>query len=196
MPPANRLSRPPIKTASHDAAANASERPSSQMIRIGRIAGPHGLRGALRYKPDNPDSDSLNEIDRITIDLAGVRRDYRLVDIGRIGHGMLKLDLEGIADANDAEALKGGIVMVAAAELPPAKAQEFYYFEAIGCDVMLTDGSRIGALAEIFSNGAHDVMVVREGNREILVPVVDHIVKSIDLQARRIVIEPVPGLLD
>jgi len=166
------------------------------MIRIGRIAGPHGLRGALRYKPDNPDSDSLSEIDCITIDLAGVRRDYRLVDIGRIGHGMLKLDLEGIADANDAEALKGGIVMVAAADLPPAKAQEFYYFEAIGCDVMLTDGSRIGALAEIFSNGAHDVMVVREGKREILVPVVDHIVKSIDLQARRIVIEPVPGLLD
>ncbi|HKN02276.1 MAG TPA: ribosome maturation factor RimM [Candidatus Binataceae bacterium] len=196
MPPANRLSRPPTKAASPDAAADATQHPSPEMIRIGRIAGPHGLRGALRYKPDNPDSDSLREIDSVTIDLAGVRHDYRLIDIARIGHGMLKLDLEGIADVDAAEALKGGIVMVAAADLPPAKADEFYYFEAIGCDVMLTDGSRIGALAEIFSNGAHDVMVVREGKREILVPVVDHIVKSVDLQARRIVIEPVPGLLD
>jgi 16S rRNA processing protein RimM len=109
---------------------------------------------------------------------------------------MLKIELAGVADANAAEALKGGVVMVPRASLPPPKPREFYYFQAIGCEVFLTDHTRLGTIAEVFSNGAHDVMVVRGEQREILVPVIEDIVKSIDLEARRVVIESVPGLLE
>jgi 16S rRNA processing protein RimM len=109
---------------------------------------------------------------------------------------MLKIELAGIADANAAEALKGGIVMVSRASLPPIKPSEFYYFQAIGCEVLLTDHTRLGTIAEVFSNGANDVLVVRGKRREVLVPVIEDIVKSIDLDSRRVVIESVPGLID
>jgi 16S rRNA processing protein RimM len=150
----------------------------------------------VRFRPDNPESASLNEIDRITIDTAGVSREYRIVGSAPVGRGMLKLELEGLSDANAAEALKGGNVMVQASQLPATNEREFYYFEAIGSEVVLTDGTSIGSVAEIFSNGANDVMVVRGGKREILVPVIEDVVKNIDLEARRVVIEPVPGLLE
>jgi 16S rRNA processing protein RimM len=109
---------------------------------------------------------------------------------------MLKIELAGIEDANAAEALKGGIVMVSRASLPPTKPQEFYYFQAIGCEVFLTDHTRLGIIAEVFSNGANDVMVVRGERHEILVPVIEDIVKLVDVASRRVVIESVPGLIE
>ncbi len=196
MARANRpASNPPVGTPDARVPGTASKAPSD-LIRIGRIAGIHGLHGALRYKPDNPDSDALADGETITIEIGGDHRSYQLLAVAPIGRGMLKIELDGLSDANRAEALKGGIVMVPPDSLPPAETGEFYYFQAIGCEVVLTDGHPIGTIAEMFSNGANDVMVVRQGKREILVPVIEDVVKSIDLEARRVVIEPVPGLLD
>ena len=73
---------------------------------------------------------------------------------------------------------------------------EFYYYEAIGCEVATTDGRRLGVIEEVIATGANDVWVVRDGAVEVLVPVIENVVKSIDLEARRMVVEAVPGLLD
>ena len=83
--------------------------------------------------------------------------------------------------------------MLATEDIPAAKPGEFYYYEAMGCEVLLTDGSRLGAMEGIFSNGAHDVWVVRDAEREVLVPVIENVVKAMNLPARRVTIEPVPG---
>jgi 16S rRNA processing protein RimM len=107
-----------------------------------------------------------------------------------------RITLEGVADVNAAEALKGAVVMLAAEDVPAAKPGEFYYYEAIGCEVFLTDGSRLGTIEEIFSTGAHDIWVVRDSEREVLVPVIEDVVKAMDFAARRVTIEPIPGLLD
>jgi 16S rRNA processing protein RimM len=191
MPRPTRPARDPA--AAPRASASPSEPPT--LVRIGRIAGIHGLRGALKCRPDNPESESFPTLKTITIETGAQRREYQLLATAPAGRGMLKMELAGIEDANAAEALKGGIVMVASASLPPTKPREFYYFQAIGCKVFLTDHTLLGTIAEVFSNGANDVMVVREGQREILVPVIEEIVKSIDLDSRRVVIESVPGLI-
>ena len=66
--------------------------------------------------------------------------------------------------------------------------------DVIGCEVFLTDGSRIGIIEEIIATGANDVFVVRGEGKEVLVPVIEDVVKEIDVAARRVVIEAVPGL--
>ncbi|MGH7906634.1 MAG: ribosome maturation factor RimM, partial [Candidatus Binataceae bacterium] len=72
----------------------------------------------------------------------------------------------------------------------------FYYFQAIGCDVITTGGQALGQIEEIFSNGANDIMVVRDGKSELLIPVIADVIRAIELEQRRIIIEPIPGLLD
>jgi 16S rRNA processing protein RimM len=166
------------------------------MLRVGRISGTHGLKGALRFRPDNPDSDILAEVKRIFLERDGESREFRLTAIAPLNPTTRRITLEGIADINAAESLKGAVVMLATEDVPAAKPGEFYYYEAIGCEVFLTDGTRLGAIEEIFSNGAHDVWVVRDAEREVLVPVIEDVVKAMDLPARRVTIEPVPGLLD
>jgi 16S rRNA processing protein RimM len=166
------------------------------MIRVGRIAGAHGLRGAVRLRLDNPDSDSLARLSHVNVEVGGHSRVLKILDVGRAGAGMLRVALEGVDDVNAALALKGGIVMIAAADLPPAGPREFYYHDLIGCEVRLTDGRVLGTVTEVFSAGANDVMVVRGEGREVLVPVIEDVVKSMELAARRVVVQPVPGLLD
>ncbi len=166
------------------------------MLRVGRITGAHGLKGALRFRPDNPDSNTVEQIARVFLESAGHSREFRVASVTRLNASTQRITLEGVADPNVAESLKGAIVLVAAEDMPAPKSGEFYYYEAIGCEVFLTGGSRIGAIEEIFSNGAHDIWVVRDGEREFLIPVIEDVVKAMDFAARRVTIEPIPGLLD
>ncbi len=165
------------------------------MLRLGCILGTHGLRGALRFRPDDPGSESIHSLERVFLAHNGGTSEYRVAGSSPLGHGTMRLILEGVGDASAAEELKGAIVMAARRDLPPLEQHQFYYYQAIGCEVVLRDGRSIGKVEEVFSTGANDVLVVR-GEREVLVPVIADVVKSIDLEARRITIEAVPGLLD
>ena len=112
------------------------------------------------------------------------------------GQKMARLMLEGVQSLEQAEALKGAIVMAAEEDLPPPGENQFYYREAVGCEAVLTDGRVIGKIEEVFYTGANDVFVVRGEGKEILVPVIAQVVKQTDFANKRIIIESVPGLLD
>src|SRR5690348_4305796 len=131
-----------------------------ELLRIGYVNGAHGVRGAIRVKLDNPDSALLRSVQRLTLAQEGETAEYRVVGVQPAGQGAFKVRLDSVTDADEAAALRGAIVMVASAALPPVAAREFYYYEAIGCEVVTTSGSAIGIIEEVFCNGANDVWVV------------------------------------
>jgi 16S rRNA processing protein RimM len=147
-------------------------------------------------RPDNPDSDTLAHVARVFIESNGKSHEYQLLDSKRINRSTTRIVLEGLDGPGAADALKGAAVMIAINDLPPARVGEFYYFQIIGCEVHTTGGRRIGTVEEVFSTGANDVWVVRDGVKEVLVPVIEDVVKTMDLDQRVVMIEPVPGLLD
>jgi 16S rRNA processing protein RimM len=112
------------------------------------------------------------------------------------GRGLLLVTLAGCDDRNAAEALTGFRVLVDAEALPPPAEDEFYWHEVIGLRVETTAGAPVGTIAECFATGANDVWVVRDGAREHLIPVIADVVRTIDRAGGRVVIEPLPGLLD
>jgi 16S rRNA processing protein RimM len=166
------------------------------LLRIGRVVGAHGLVGALRVRPDNPDGDAFAQVDHVYLEIGDTVNEYKLLTASRANRSSMKILLEGISDADAAEKLRGAEVLVAKADLPPAQPGEFYYYQVVGCEVVTTDGQRLGVVEEVFSNGANDVWVVRDGKTEVLVPVIADVVKTIDLDAHMITVEAVPGLLD
>ncbi|MGA2409043.1 MAG: ribosome maturation factor RimM [Candidatus Binataceae bacterium] len=170
---------------------------SRKLLKIGRVAGIHGLAGALRLKLDNPDSSVLATADEIFIARDRIAPSaYRIRAVSALNNGAVKLALEGLCDPDAASALKGASVLIDAVLLPAKQPDEFYYHEAVGCAVRTTGGRELGVIEEVFATGANDVWVVRGGGAEVLVPVIADVVKSMDFRARKIVIEAVPGLLD
>ncbi len=141
---------------------------AQSFIRIGRIVGVHGLRGALKFRPDNPDSQAIATLERILIaadveiDTACPPDQYRVTGCAPLGRGMSRLAIEGVAEVERARKLRGAIVMASPDDLPGAAEHEFYHYEAVGCEVTLTDGRRVGTIEEVLVTGANDVFVVRE----------------------------------
>jgi 16S rRNA processing protein RimM len=169
---------------------------SRGLVTFGRVAGVHGLRGALKVRADNPESANLDQIKRLFVQSDGALAEHRVQSFARAGQGLLKVQLEGIDTIEKAQALRGVDLYVAGGDLPPPAAHEFYYFQVLGLRVETTDGRMLGQIEEVFFNGANDVWVVKEGRREVLIPVIDDVVQRIDLEAGLAVVEAIPGLLD
>ncbi|HXN87549.1 MAG TPA: hypothetical protein VN867_15860, partial [Candidatus Binataceae bacterium] len=98
----------------------------------------------MRFRPDNPDSESIHTLERIFLSdedaesgAAQQSHEYQINKVTPLGRGTIRLMLEGIADVDQAEALKGKTVFADLRDLPPPEAHEFYYHEAVGCEVVL-----------------------------------------------------------
>ena len=153
----------------------------------------------MRYRPDYPESESIFSVERIFLGASedGIdAREYGIIETAPHTRGTVRLMLEGIGEANLAQALIGKNVFAEESDLPPPEENEFYYRDVIGCEVLLTDGTRLGVVEDILATGANDVFVVRDGTKEVLVPSIEDVVKEIDVASKRVVIDPIAGLLD
>jgi len=168
----------------------------SETVVWGWIVAPHGLRGAVRVRPANAQSPNLAAIERCFIQFAEGVREFRLLDVSTAGAKAVRMRLEGIDSIEAAQTLRGRPLLVAKADLPAPAAGEFYYFAVLGFAVHALDGRVIGRIQEVFFNGAHDVWAVRDEGREVLVPVIEDVVKTIDMEHQRVLIDALPGLLD
>jgi 16S rRNA processing protein RimM len=108
----------------------------------------------------------------------------------------LYLKLAGIDDPETAVALRGRYLQAPESSLEPPGEDTYYHYQLIGLHVITTSGEELGVVKEILATGANDVFVVRGPEREVLIPSIGDVVREVDIEGGRIVIEPIPGLLD
>ena len=179
-----------------DARPGRDPGPAGEFVAVGEIVGAHALRGWVRVRPYQMPAPSLTAGRQVLLEQDGRRRDARVTHAAPHGRGFVLLGLEGVADRTAAEALRGAVVLVRRADLPALEEDEYWHDEVVGFDVETLDGTVVGTIAGVMSNGLHDVLEVRAGDREYLIPVVADVVRAIDRPARRVRIDPLPGLLD
>lgn len=166
---------------------------------LGRIVGAHGLRGALRVRFFGDDAANLSRVPEVELaghpdDPGATRREVVGARPGRAGE--VNLRLAGVAVREAAEELRGRLVLADSAHLAKLPEGEHYWYELVGCEVVGRGGERLGRVVEIWETGAHDVLVVEgEAGRRLLLPTVDDFLDEIDVVARRIVVDLIPGLL-
>ena len=165
-----------------------------ETLLVGTIGRPHGLKGETVLRPHNPAGSDLARVKELILERANGERERRTVEsIRRVETGWL-LRLVGISSRDAADTLTNLAVRVSRRVLPPPRPGEFFVEDTVGCDVLAEDGTRLGSVASLFWNGAQDVWIVREGDREMLIPVVPAFVREVDAAARRIVVTWTPDL--
>ena len=155
-------------------------------LELGLVVRPHGVRGAVRVQLHNPASTALEGLQQVIVSLGGEERSMRFQHLGGAGRGVTVLEFEGVLDRDAAEALRGARLLVERSLLPPLDEGEYYYEDLLGCRVEDLEGGQLGVVDEVFCAGASDVLVVREGEAERLIPLCDDWVSEVDLAARRI----------
>ncbi|HOU11673.1 MAG TPA: ribosome maturation factor RimM [Anaerolineae bacterium] len=172
----------------------AEKRPEPRYLAIGRIVRPHGVRGELRAEilTDYPERIAR----RRTLYLGKDHRPYKLLGV-RFHQDAMLLTLDGCTTRDDAEALRGSLVEIAIADAVPLDEAEYYHFQVIGMRVQTDTGDVLGDVVDVFTvPGANDVFVVHGIRGEILIPVIEDVVLSLDVEAGRVLIHVLPGLLD
>lgn len=174
----------------------AAAPPEPTAIAVADILGAHGLRGLLRVRPCQPDCSQLVPGAILLVERGGWWGTLHLESVAPHGSGLLLVAADGICDRTGAEQAAKARIMVRAADLPKLAADEFYWHEVVGFTVETTSGAALGTVTDTMSTGMNDVWIVQDGAREYLIPVIADVVRTFDRPARRIVIEPLPGLLD
>jgi 16S rRNA processing protein RimM len=155
-------------------------------VAVGRVLGPFGLKGELKVQSltDNP----KRFTPRSKLWLGG-----QPVSIARSreAQGYVYLTLKGYPDRSAIERFRHAIVQVPEADLPALPEGEYYRFQLVGLDVFDGEGTLLGTLEEVLETGANDVYRVRTlDGGELLIPALADVVRSVDLEARRVVVEP------
>jgi 16S rRNA processing protein RimM len=157
-----------------------------ELFTIGQIVAPHGVRGDVRIYPDTDFPERFLHMKYGYID----GKKYE-VESARFHKRVVLMKFVGINDRNAAEAILHKEFQVPRQDLVPLKKGQYYVFEIMGMTVYDTEGHELGKITDIIKTGSNDVYTITgQDGRELLVAAIPDVVKSVDVEAGKMVIEP------
>jgi 16S rRNA processing protein RimM len=160
------------------------------IVVLGRLADPYGMRGWLRLYPfaDDPLAWGGMPVWWVGTE-GGAWREFGLKSLKAHGEGLVVL-LDGVPDRTAAETMKGLLVGAPRAVLPKTEEDEYYWVDLVGLEVINTAGERLGKVAGLIETGANAVLrVVADNDAERLLPFVSAVVLAVEKEAERIRVE-------
>ena len=173
----------------------------SEYLIVGEIRKAHGIKGDCLVMP-------------ATEDVAGIYAKGRALRLGdargeplddgtdlqvrtaRPFKGGLLVSFAGVNDRNAAELLRGRTLLVRRDETRPLEQGEYFLHDLAGLTVQTVGGDLVGRVTEVYEGGQSVYLGVDDGERERLIPFTANVVREVDVKGGRIVVEPLPGLLD
>jgi len=161
-------------------------------LAVARVVAAHGIRGEVRCEliTDFPD-----RLKRTPLLYRGETHLPVDVERARVEKNGAILKLSGVETRTDAEALRGQMLYVAAADAVPLPGDSYFWHQIIGLNVRSDAGEDLGEVADIMQTGSNDVYVVRRDGGEILLPAIKDVVQDIDLAAGVITVHLIEGLI-
>lgn len=165
----------------------------SELIVIGEITKPHGVRGEVRVKPHTDDPTRFTWLEQVYVGAENPQ--LMAVEQARLHQGMILLKFVDISDRLAADSLRGEWLLVSEDEALPLEEGEYFLFQLEGLTVLTSDGETLGTLTSVIETGANNVFVVQGDRGELLLPDIDEVVQEIDFENGRMLVVLLPGLI-
>lgn len=162
---------------------------AGRRVPIGRVSGAYGVHGWLKVRSATEPPSRILEYRPWQLGRGG---DWKSFDVlgGRPHGAAFVAQLEGLEDRESAQRLAGADIAVSRTQLPALAPDEYYWCDLVGLEVEDANGSPLGRVRRLMETGAHDVMVVREGGTEVLIPFVPgRSVRRVDFETGTIVVD-------
>jgi len=154
---------------------------------LGRVGGPFGVRGWVKVQSYTDPVEGIARFPVWELYRGSSLGRRGLLEWKRAGSGVA-VWLEGVDTREAAQALNGAEVRVERAELPPTAPGEYYWHDLMGLDAFAPGGEPLGRVAGVLDLPAHPVLVL-EGERERLVPLVAERLVAVDIDAGRLTLD-------
>ncbi len=167
-----------------------------ETLRVGVIASTHGIRGEVKVFPTTDDAKRFEKLKEVLLDTGKELKTMEIQQV-RFFKNMVIVKFKGYDTINDIEIYKGKDLLVTrehAVELGP---DENFIVDLIGLSVETDEGELLGELTDVLITGANDVYeVTRTDGKKVLLPAIKDCVLDVDLEAGRVLVHVLEGLLD
>ncbi len=168
---------------------------SSDLLLVGKVIRPHGLRGLLRITTYSESEDSSLQAGTVFFKtVLGEIRKHAVISL-KAHKNVFLMKLKGLESRDKAEEYKSAEILIEKESLAQ-KDDAYFWHELLGLEVYLEDGKFLGTITQIIPTEGNDIYVVKNGKREVLIPAVYDVIKEIDLEYKKMTISPNEGLLD
>jgi 16S rRNA processing protein RimM len=166
------------------------------LVAIAKIIKPRGLRGEVvaEILTDFPERFAETE-DVIVLAADGGEKSLKIKE-SWFQKDRVVLKLDGVDSIEEAELFRGSEICVAESEVVALDEGEFFDWQLQGCEVETIGGEKIGSVKELMRTGGTELLVVESEDRDYLIPFAESICIEVDVEGKKIKIDPPEGLLE
>ena len=159
-------------------------------LEVGKIVTTHGIRGEVKIQVI---TDNLSRFEKGSILYVGEAKEQIIVDNYRVQKNMVLLSFNGITNINDVLKYVNQMLYVDIDEVRDE--DEIYYDDLIDC-IVLVDEQVIGVVTDVIEVPQGEILQIKKQNgKNVLVPFVDEFIVNVDIENKKIVIDPIEGLI-
>ncbi len=166
------------------------------MLRIGVVTKPHGIRGEVKVYPTTDDVKRFDKTDEVILVAKGENLTLH-VEHAKYFKNMVILKFREFDNINEVEQFRQCDIMVTRENALPLKEGQFYFCDVIGAKVLDEDGLEIGIVKDVIETGANNVFSIETGGgREVLFPIIPECIKKVDTKEGVVIAHVMKGLMD
>ncbi len=169
----------------------------TESFQVGVIASTHGLAGEVNVFPTTQDPDRFKKLKKVTLHTQ--KGEEILLDVvsARFFKKFVIVKFKQFNNINEVEKFRGCELTIDRKDAIKLEKGEYYCADLIGLTIVDEEGAELGTLTEILQTGANDVyeMALKDSEEKIYIPAIKDCVKEIDIDAGKITIHVMPGLL-
>ncbi len=167
----------------------------NKYLELGQIVNVKGLKGEVKVNPFTEDNTRFETLKKVFV--KKTRGEMIELSISKVGYNknQVIIKFKEINTIEEAETLRNSYILVDRDSLEPLPEGVYYIADLLGLDVYTTEDEYLGKVDDIFSTGSNDVYVVKdELGKQRLLPGIDEVLKKIDIQNGKIIVNLIEGL--
>ena len=166
-----------------------------KMLQVGVISSTHGIRGEVKVFPTTDDPARFKLLKKVTLDTGREQIPLEIQGV-KFFKQFVIVKFKGIDNINEIEKYKGKSLLVNREDAVALEEDEYYIADIIGMQVNTEDGTTFGVLKDVMETGANDVYIVEtEDGKEVLLPAIKECILDVDVEAMKMTIHLMDGLL-
>lgn len=167
-----------------------------EMLRVGVICSTHGVKGEVKVYPTTDDPERFRQLKEVIVDTKKEQLTLIIQQV-RFFKNMVILKFKEYDTINAVEKYKGCDLLIHRSQAVPLNPGEYFIADLIGLAVFTDEGKKLGQLKDVMQTGANDVYVIElPSGKEVLIPAIKPCILNVDLEAGRMDVHLLDGLLE
>lgn len=166
-----------------------------EYFEIGQIVNTSGLKGVIKVKPFTDDIEKFKNFKTIYISIKKELKEFEIEHV-RFSKNMVFLKLKGIDTIEEAESYKNYYLKIKRNKAEKLEEGSYYIVDILGSKVYTDEKKQLGEVVDVLQTSSNDVYVVKdELGKQILLPAIKDVIKSVDIENKTIIVHLLEGLL-